>query len=263
MFVNKLRTVSLVMLLIGSVTGGVGVWARWTPIEANQPGQDEQTGTSAAPKPITQLGPGGPRLGIDKRGVSLNPGSPKNYPNLAAFNDPIPVFGTGSILLVTSPDGKTLEARSVDDENVAWQRLPIPDGQQVTPIASKDVLALAYKGEGIGAIAAFSAHTGEWSLYNLESPLLDTIVPALGPDSALYQVGNDFYAFSALKGKWDLLSLPADPKARASISEKYIQVQQGDRLYVFGLKHGRWSKGVTMKLPPAKSSKPNSQPAAQ
>ncbi len=30
----------------------------------------------------------------------------------------------------------------------------------------------------------------------------------VGPDGAIYQTGNDFYAFSAPAGKWGLLRLP-------------------------------------------------------
>jgi RNA polymerase sigma factor (sigma-70 family) len=257
MFLNKLKTVSLVLLLFGAVTGGVGVWTHRAPVVAGQPSQEGKNSAPKYQKKFIAPAPDAPKP-VLRGNLAF---SSKNTPNLAPFNDPIPVFGTGSILLVTSPDGKALEARSVDNDNVEWHRLPIPDEQQVTPIAGKDVLALAYQGKSaIGTIAAFSAYTGEWSLFNLEGPHPDSIAPAIGPGSALYQVGNDFYAFSALAGKWDLLPLPAEPKARASISEKHIKVQQGDRLYVFGLKPGKWSKGVTMKLPPAKPDKPNPQP---
>ena len=43
-------------------------------------------------------------------------------------------------------------------------------------------------------------------------------------------------------------------KPRASLSHKYISVQHGDRIYIFSLKHGKWSQGVTMKLPAAKKA---------
>ena len=61
---------------------------------------------------------------------------------MADFRDPIPIFGTGSILVVDSKDGNSLEARSVDSEDVAWQKLMIPPGLRVTPIAGEDTLAL-------------------------------------------------------------------------------------------------------------------------
>ena len=86
-----------------------------------------------------------------------------------------PYFGTGSILVVETPDGGALEARSVDSEDVAWQKLTIPPGLRVTPIAGEDTLALAYKGESIKQLAAFSAHTGDWSTVQLVEPVHETI----------------------------------------------------------------------------------------
>ncbi len=75
-------------------------------------------------------------------------------------------------------------------------------------------------------------------------------MPYLGPGCALYQAANVFYAFSGAKGAWDVLQLTGEEKARANLSETSIQVLQGNMLYVFSFKQGRWSKGVAIKLPP-------------
>ena len=81
--------------------------------------------------------------------------------------------------------------------------------------------------------------TGEWSTVQLVEPVHETISPAVGPGSALYQAGNSFYAFSSQKGAWDVLQLPParspQEKPRSSLSPKYISVQQGNQIYVFSL----------------------------
>ena len=198
MFVNKLKTVSLVILLFGAMTGGVGVWAHWLPVEAGQPIQDEKSTPPTALKDFVQVA------------QDSNRGASKNNPPATPLGD------------------------------------LIPDGQQVFTIASRGVIALAYTGKAkVGTIAAYSPDTGEWYSYELANPV-QSISPTVGPDCSLYQAGNDFYAFSAPAGKWGLLRLPADQKAMGTISEKFIEVRHGNRLYVFGVKPGKWSKGVAI-----------------
>ena len=63
------------------------------------------------------------------------------------------------------------------------------------------------KGKTIDHVAAFSPYTGEWSMQHLLKPVEEEINPVVGPGSALYQAGNDFYAFSARRGTWGVLHL--------------------------------------------------------
>jgi RNA polymerase sigma factor (sigma-70 family) len=250
MLLNKLKTISLAVLLVGTVSGGAGVWARWT-FGAQQSGQREQPDEPSAPAgvqapaSIATQPDSVPSVMPAKRFSSVN------APGVADTNDWGGWIGTASIVVVQSADGTALEAKSVDVEGDAWKRLPIPVGIKVSPVASSDTLALMYRGNTIDQLAAFSAYTGEWSIVQLTKPVQKTIWPIVGPGSALYQAGNVFYAYSAAKGVWDVLALPADDqaKATAAVGPNYIQVQQGNHLYVFSLKHGNWSKGVAMKLP--------------
>ena len=89
-------------------------------------------------------------------------------------------------------------------------------------------------------------YTGTWSKQHLLKPVEGKIGPMIGPGCALYQSGNDFYAFSGLTGKWGVLHLEGDAKSQGMISTHDISVQQGNKLYVFSLKHGEWSKGVAI-----------------
>ena len=94
--------------------------------------------------------------------ISTNPFKDKNYPNMVAPNESIPVFGLGSIVLVKSPDGHSYNAWSDDvdqDSTGGWQRLEVPDGLKLTPIGSTETLAFVYEGKTIEEVAAFSAET--------------------------------------------------------------------------------------------------------
>jgi hypothetical protein len=168
------------------------------------------------------------------------------------------LFQTGSILVVDSPDGTALEAKSVDVAGESWRRFPIPNGLKVSPIGSDDIVALAYRGKTIDQLAAFSAYRGEWSVVKLVQPIQEQIVPVVGRGCALYEAGDVFYAFSAQTGAWDILHLPADEKAKTEVSvgPKYILVRQGNRLYAFSLKQGKWSLGVEMKKRPMTKANP-------
>jgi hypothetical protein len=230
MFLNRVKTVALAVLFIGTATAGVGVWARWTPVAAGQPIQSENASPLESSTEFQRHASDSPQAVTTKSVVSENPASSKNSTNV-------------SPPLVNS----------------------IPDGQRVFPLSSRDVIALAYVGKAtIRTIAAYSAETGEWSTIDLVNPVQGEVTPIVGTDSALYQVGNDFYAFSAVAGKWDVLRLPATPKAIGTISEKFIKVRQADHLYVFGVKPARWSKGVTVTTGitgATKGNRPNQVPA--
>ena len=134
--------------------------------------------------------------------------APKNSPNLAGPRDPYPVFGSQSILMVESADGKGVAAMSTEAGNGDWKRYKHPAGQTAIPLAGPDVLTFVVKGETITEIAAFSATTGEWATQRLLKPVKEQISPVVGPGCALFQEGNNVYAFSAQKGHWDVLSLP-------------------------------------------------------
>ncbi len=140
---------------------------------------------------------------------------------------------------------------SLEGETVTWQRLSLPPEITAQPVLTNDVAALVMKGKAIDHVAAFSMYTGEWSPQHLLKPVEGEISPIIGPGCALYQAGNDFYAFSARPGKWGVLHLEGDAKATGMISTHDISVYQGNKLYVFNLKHGQWSKGVAVYRRPS------------
>ncbi len=253
MLLNKLKAIALVSLLVGGISGGAGVWARWPGGPPNrapgaqQRGPDIKSVTATIPRP--QPNPN-PQSNLRPFVSAFKPQSVKNYPTLATNRDPIPVLGAGSLLLVTSSDGKALLAKSLDFEKEDWKPLPIPPGLSVTPEMTSHVVALAYKGKSIDHLAVFSARNGEWSQIQLVKPVEDDLCPLIGSSCVLYQAGNVFYAFSIGFGAWDVLQLSGDEKPRASVRENNVQVLQGDMLYVFNVRPGKWSKGIAIKVPP-------------
>ncbi len=164
---------------------------------------------------------------------------------------------SGGIVVVESPDRTAMQAMSLETEHTTWRSVTIPSGITATPIVSNDTMALYLKGKTIDHIAAFSAYTGEWSTQHLLKAAEEQISPVIGPGSALYQVGNDFYAFSAKRGTWGVLHLEGKEEGTSTLSPTDVSVVQGNRLYIFSLRQGEWSKGVEMRLlPPRTDPKP-------
>ena len=77
----------------------------------------------------------------------------------------------------------------------------------------------------------------------------DDLVPVVSDGYALYQAGNDLYAFSTSDGRWDVLSLSGAEKPKVDLYGGDIMVLQGNKLYVFDVLVGKWSEGVAIKLP--------------
>ena len=129
-------------------------------------------------------------------------------------------------MVVESADGTGWEAMEQgqvgDPQSTAgvWKKLTVPPGIKATPIMAESTIALVYQGKQIEEVAAFAGQIRGWSTQRLRKPVQDDLVPIVGPHYALYQAGNDLYAFSSAAGGWDVLSLPEGAKAedRASCS---------------------------------------------
>jgi hypothetical protein len=182
-------------------------------------------------------------------GYIVTPDRLKNSPNLVEPRKGLPVFHVGSILLVESPDRTAWEGMSLETQDSSWRRLQLPPGTTASPIVGSDVVALAIKGKSIDHVAAFN---GGWAVQHLLKPVEGEMNPAVGPGSALYQADHDFYAFSVKAGKWGVLHLEGGEEAKAAMSPTDIEVLQGNKLYVFSLARGEWSKGVAIYLPPSR-----------
>ena len=184
MLLHKIKTVSLAMLVVGSVSGVAGAIALRAAQEPAKRNSNERTSpTTAAVAPAEQQTPQlfnpQPQQGLG-RPIPVDPFQGMNGPNLASIEEPIPVFGVGPILLVKSQDGRAFEAWSDDvdqDTTGGWQRFLIPEGLKVDPIVGPEftgfgggpgkkhvaVIAFSYKGKTIDEVAALRPATGSGS----------------------------------------------------------------------------------------------------
>jgi RNA polymerase sigma factor (sigma-70 family) len=273
MLLNKIKTTTLIVLLVGGLTAGVGIWeirashatsrpaqaavknAASGSIQAASPSQSDVSQSQPVTKALVPS-PQGTGFGM---GLSFPQVQFKNAPNID-MRKVLPSIRTASMVLVESPDRTAWEALSLAIEHPAWRKIELPSGTTAQPIAGSDIAALMIKGKTIDHVAAFSPYSGHWTKQHLLKPIADEINPVVGPGCALYQVGNDFYAFSAKKGSWGVLHLEGDEEAKAAISPSDIEVMQGNRLYVFSLMQGEWSQGVAVYVPPAPAAPKNAEP---
>jgi hypothetical protein len=175
----------------------------------------------------------------------------KNAPNVTDPRHPFPIFRSSAILTVESPDRRSIQAMSLEADRAIWDRLTLPPDVTASPLMGDDTLVLILKGKKIDRVAAFSKYIGEWRTQQLARPAEDELTPYVLPGGAVYQVGNDIYAFSATTGTWGVLQLEGEEKPKVSYSPKDIEVLLGNKLYVFSLKHGgTFTPGIEVNLKP-------------
>jgi hypothetical protein len=171
------------------------------------------------------------------------------------------------IIVVESPDRTTIQAMSLElvdhaGDAATWDKFTLPEGVTASALMSGDTVALHFTGKTIDRIAAFSRHTGQWKDQRLLKPAEEQLSPLISQGGAVYQVGNDVYAYSSRRGTWGVLHLEAGEKPRVTLGVNDISAMQGNRLYVFSLNHGNWSPGVEVNLRRFQR-KPQGAPPAQ
>ena len=233
MLLNKLKSISFAVLIAGGVSaGGVGVWAYQAsrpsspPAQAGKPAPANVSAKAPVPEPD-------PYTGFPGLGGGMGGGMAcRKSPNSAGCGE-LYYIKSSSIILALSADKTAWEAMSLEGEHATWQRLSLPAGITAVPLLGTDVGALSFKGKSIDHVAAFSMYTGMWSKQPLLKPVEEKIDPMIGPGCALYQSGNDFYAFSGRTGKWGVLHLEGDTKAGGyDLNPRYLGLarQQAVRL---------------------------------
>ena len=147
-----------------------------------------------------------------------------------------------------------------------WDTYQAQEGVHIFPISSNNVMALAVSGDDIRELAAISTPNqgnagprdyGKFIRHKLEKPVKGEIYPQVGPAMACYQIGNDVHAFSGATNSWASLATEGTEPPKVTQAPKAIIVEQGDKVYVFGLNTGKWSEGL--KVPKADDPKPKDQ----
>jgi RNA polymerase sigma factor (sigma-70 family) len=264
MLMHKLKIASLFIFSLGTLVLGAGALYRAASADAPRAPRIDGKESQAPTSPLAdQTAPGQTPRALDplaRPGVGL---PPITYPfagmkNVVHANtdpgNPIPVLRSGYVMVVESADGTGWEAmeraQAGDPQSTAgdWKKITVPVGIKATPIMSDSTVAFVYQGKQIEEIAAFAGQIKGWSTQRLRKPVQDDLVPIVGPHFALYQAGNDLYAYSDAVGGWDVLSLPESAKPKIDVMGPDLMVLQDNILYVFNIVTGKWSKGVAIKL---------------
>ena len=141
MFLNKIKMTALIVLLVGGMSAGVGVWgiqashATTRPDQAGEQSPPKDFGKVSAkpqisvPSPVTDKKvenslPTGPGLGM---GLSFRPIRMKNSPKID-FQRAMASIRTASMVLVESPDRTAWEALSLEIEHPDWSKVELPTG---------------------------------------------------------------------------------------------------------------------------------------
>ena len=177
--------------------------------------------------------------------------------------NPSTVYGY-EIISVQSKDNRSISAMVIDVGT--WDTYQAQEGVHIFPISSNNVMALAVSGDDIRELAAISTPNqgnagprdyGKFIRHKLEKPVKGEIYPQVGPAMACYQIGNDVHAFSGATNSWASLATEGTEPPKVTQAPKAIIVEQGDKVYVFGLNTGKWSEGL--KVPKADDPKPKDQ----
>ncbi len=215
--------------------------------------------------PIRDI-PGFPKLAEQQRKAQQDMFKPQAAPAGPA----LATTESGSIVAATLPDGRSVSALSLNGG--VWREYPVAEGHHAMPILHDNILALGISGPEVRELAVFDAQVenGTWSRQPLAKPFNGEVVPTVSGGVALFQVGNDFHAYSVGnrgKGEWGVLHLEGNEPATVRFGcntpvgplageFKAIFVQQGKTLYVFSIPLARWSGGVEPKTFERKATEP-------
>ena len=260
MFMNKLKTALFATTAVGLTTAGAG----YVAVRGQEPASAQAPPKAQPPAEYTKSAPAVPAAAEATRPAPFTPQPIPGFPktsermqaamagrNTSVQRTTIPALRGPSIIAVTAPDGRTLNALSYKFEPGAkrvWQGYKIPEGvKHWLPLMGGEVLTIAMNGE-VSELAAFSPEReGAWKTQTLREPVEDEVVPIVGPGVAVYQVGNDVYAFSAKASQWGVLNLTGKGAPTVEVDNLAVLVQQGDTLHVFDVANGTWSDGVAGK----------------
>jgi RNA polymerase sigma factor (sigma-70 family) len=278
MFANQIKlgaiaASAVAMLTVGAgyVAGQIGGGAAPTQVpparneppspdmfKAAKPIAPAQSPVAPAPvQPPPRDIPGFPKYSERTRQARID--AQKNIFRRTDATIPIPAMQNASMVAVTAPDGRSLRAMSL--LGGVWREYQVAQGFHTMPIWTGDMLALAVSGPSVREVAVFDASNngGSWARQALREPLDGELIPTVGPGLALYQVGNDFYAYSVQAGKWGALHLEGGEAAQSQFAcndtvakdgrANAIFVRQGQKLHVFSVPLGQWSEGVELKVP--------------
>ena len=284
MLLNKIKITALIVVLVGGMTTGVGIWgiqashATTRPAQAGAQRPPEEAIKAVPPSqsPVSDIackenvwsrsGSSAPRAGPVVSAGTLEKLAEIRPPKDLVQRCPHVVNGprgiTRSHHLAGDEPHEGAHTLGGNETAGGVEQDPAPRGADRASDHRQRPRGSEHQGKDDHQIAAYSPDFGVWVEHSLLKPVADEINPAVGPGLALYQAGNDFYAFTPRRLGWGVLHLEGKEEAWVvAIGPTDIEVVQGNQLYVFSQKIGEWSKGVAVYLPPGSGSPHRDEPA--
>ena len=202
MLMTRVRTAIAMALVAGIAVTGLGLSVSGgAPEPRKQVGQQAESRKVDFPvaQPATEVKAVSPKTADETEA--------DNEPKRASFRAspaalaPALVLGGGTKIWAYAPKTRS------------WHTYTARKGVSVQTVTSNnghraDLVALSYSGGPITEVAVFSKEAGKWIRQTLADPApIREIRPLVGTSYAVYMVGRQAYAFSAVTGTWSKQAL--------------------------------------------------------
>ena len=145
-------------------------------------------------------------------------------------------------VLVMPPDRS--RASVIDTATGAKAVYRAPEGAgEIMPVVVSDVIGLAFKGDKVTQLAAYSTWGNEWFTQDMVEPAPgNTIQVAAGSGLVRCLVGRRVYLFGANAKRWGVVELkqpPTDATIGTPGSAECVVIPDGDLIHTFNFKTGQ------------------------
>jgi RNA polymerase sigma factor (sigma-70 family) len=168
-------------------------------------------------------------------------------------NVDVSFHGDNVFIVANGPRGAHLAGYNLKTDRWALQDLRggaegEADVWPYSPVHQEFLVPCLLRGSGYTQVAIFDVGRASWSIQNLVEPSEKDVYPLIRNKVAMYVLGRHVYAYSALTGTWDTLSLDErllrdsmNPNtAGSSPPFNMLSVSQQGRLHIFTADQGRW-----------------------
>ena len=226
MLLNNIKMTALIVLLVGGMTAGVGIWA----IQASHATtRSAQAGEQAPPKDFARsLTPSQSTVSLRslRQGKLSDPflkeqalGMGLSFPSVRLeklpehrppYRMPAHSDGVHGARRITGSQ-RPGRRMSLEPDHPRWSKIPVPTRYDSAAYRRRRHRGSDDQGNDDRSCRGVQPlHRQLVSTQMLLKPVEDEINPVIGPGYALYQAGNDFYAFSSTEG--NLGSTPSGRK---------------------------------------------------
>jgi RNA polymerase sigma factor (sigma-70 family) len=173
---------------------------------------------------------------------------------MAGNDSDVKTYQTAQFVVVHKAKSDKVAAYS--NQTGEWTSYTAPKGTDVVPIYTAGLVALNYRGGEIGQIATYVARFGKWFPIDLKEPAKGELTPHLSDGFAIYTSGHHAYGFSISSQSWEVVELSEGEKPTVTTTAGNTgTVRQGDHVYIFNARAGKWTTPYTKTDQPVESEK--------